>query len=65
MKAKAQELLAAMTENPFHNPPPYEKLVGDWAAAYSRHINIQHRFVHQVLEKERLVKVLRMWSRDE
>jgi len=62
LKAKAQELLAVMTENPFHNPPPYEKLVGDLAGAYSRRINIQHRLVYQVLEKERLVKVLRMWS---
>jgi len=62
LKAKAQELLAVMTENPFQNPPPYEKLVGDLAGAYSRRINIQHRLVYQVLEKERLVKVLRMWS---
>jgi Txe/YoeB family toxin of toxin-antitoxin system len=65
LKAKAQELLAVMTENPFQNPPPYEKLVGDLAGAYSRRINIQHWLVYQVLEKERLVKVLRMWSRDE
>lgn len=62
LKAKAQELLAVMAENPFQNPPPYEKLVGDLAGAYSRRINIQHRLVYQVLEKERLVKVLRMWS---
>lgn len=62
LKAKAQELLAVMKENPFQNPPPYEKLVGDLAGAYSRRINIQHRLVYQVLEKERLVKVLRMWS---
>ena len=62
LKAKAQELLAVMTGNPFQNPPPYEKLVGDLAGAYSRRINIQHRLVYQVLEKERLVKVLRMWS---
>jgi Txe/YoeB family toxin of toxin-antitoxin system len=61
LKAKAQELLTVMTENPFQNPP-YEKLVGDLAGAYSRRINIQHQLVYQVLEKERLVKVLRMWS---
>lgn len=62
LKAKAQELLAVIRENPFHNPPPYEKLVGDLAGAYSRRINIQHRLVYQVLEAEHTVKVLRMWS---
>lgn len=49
-------------ENPFQNPPPYEKLVGDMAGAYSRRINIQHRLVYQVLEDTQTVKVLRMWS---
>jgi len=48
--------------NPYQNPPPYEKLVGDLAGAYSRRINIQHRVVYQVLEKERIVKVLRLWT---
>ncbi len=62
LKAKAQELLAVIRENPFQNPPPYEKLVGDLAGAYSRRINIQHRLVYQVLEAEHTVKVLRMWS---
>ncbi len=62
LKAKAQELLAVITENPFQNPPPYEKLVGDLAGAYSRRINIQHRLVYQVLEDVHTVKVLRMWS---
>jgi len=62
LKAKAQELLAVIKENPFQNPPPYEKLVGDLAGAYSRRINIQHRLVYQVLEEEHTVKVLRMWS---
>ncbi|WP_310564190.1 Txe/YoeB family addiction module toxin [Hydrogenophaga sp.] len=62
LKTKAQELLAVITENPFQNPPPYEKLVGDLAGAYSRRINIQHRLVYQVLEDEHTVKVLRMWS---
>ena len=62
LKAKAQELLAVISENPFHNPPPYEKLVGDLAGAYSRRINIQHRLVYQVLEDVHTVKVLRMWS---
>lgn len=49
-------------ENPFQNPPAYEKLVGDLAGAYSRCINIQHRLVYQVLEDVQTVKVLRMWS---
>lgn len=62
LKPKAQELLALLKENPFQNPPPYEKLVGDLSGAYSRRINIQHRLVYQVLTEERTVKVLRMWS---
>lgn len=62
LKAKAQELLSVILENPFQNPPPYEKLVGDLAGAYSRRINIQHRLVYQVIQEENVVKVLRMWS---
>lgn len=62
LKAKAQELLAVIRANPFQNPLPYEKLVGDLAGAHSRRINIQHRLVYQVLEEEHTVKVLRMWS---
>ena len=62
LKAKAQELLAVIRENPFQNPPPYEKLVGDLAGAYSRRINIQHRLVYEVFPEERVVRVLRMWS---
>ena len=62
LKSKAQELLVVIREAPFQNPPPYEKLVGDLAGAYSRRINIQHRLVYQVLEAEHTVKVLRMWS---
>lgn len=62
LKAKALELLAVIQNNPFQNPPPYEKLVGDLAGTYSRRINIQHRLVYQVLEDEHTVKVLRMWS---
>lgn len=62
LKNKAQELLAVLEQNPFQNPPPYEKLVGDLAGAYSRRINIQHRLVYQVLEEERVVKVLRLWT---
>lgn len=62
LKEKAQTLLAMVRENPFQNPPPDEKLVGDLAGACSRRINIQHRLVYQVLEAERVVKVLRLWS---
>ena len=62
LKAKAQELLAILRENPFQNPPPFEKLVGDLTGAYSRRINIQHRLVYVVLQAQGVVKVLRMWS---
>ncbi len=62
LKTKAQELLAVIQENPFQNPPPYEKLVGDLSGAYSRRINIQHRLVYEVLPEQQTVKVLRMWS---
>jgi toxin YoeB len=62
LKPKAKQLLDTLSENPFHNPPPYEKLVGDLAGAYSRRINIKHRLVYQVLELIRTAKVLRMWS---
>ena len=62
LKEKAQSLLAVLAENPYQNPPPYEKLIGDLAGAYSRRINIQHRMVYQVLEQMQTVKVLRMWS---
>ncbi|ANB01162.1 Txe/YoeB family addiction module toxin [Ectothiorhodospira sp. BSL-9] len=62
LKPKAQELLALIAEDPYRKPPPFEKLVGDLAGAYSRRINIQHRLVYQVLEDERVVKVLRLWS---
>ncbi|MDW7748632.1 Txe/YoeB family addiction module toxin [Halomonas sp.] len=62
LKPKAQELLALLAEDPYRKPPPFEKLIGDLAGAYSRRINIQHRLVYQVLEDERVVKVLRLWS---
>jgi len=62
LKDKAQALLAVLAENPFRTPPPYEKLVGDLAGSYSRRINIQHRLVYEVLESEKVVKVLRMWT---
>ena len=62
LKDKALDLLAVLAADPFQNPPPYEKLVGDLAGAYSRRINIQHRLVYEVFAKERIVRVLRMWS---
>jgi toxin YoeB len=62
LKGKAQELLEVLAADPFQNPPPYEKLVGDLEGAYSRRINIQHRLVYEVFKKERAVRVLRMWT---
>ncbi len=62
LKPKAQELLALIAEDPYRKPPPFEKLIGDLAGAYSRRIKIQHRLVYQVLEDEQVVKVLRLWS---
>ena len=62
LKQKAQQLLDILAENPYQNPPPYEKLVGDLAGACSRRINIKHRLVYQVLEDAHTVKVLRMWT---
>ena len=62
LKDRAQELLELLADNPFQTPPPFEKLLGDLSGAYSRRINIQHRLVYQVLDKEKVVKVIRMWS---
>ena len=62
LKPEVQELLAVLANGPFQNPPPFEKLVGDIAGAYSRRINIQHRIVYQIFTKERIVRVLRMWT---
>ena len=62
LKPQAQRLLEILAENPFQKPPPYEKLVGDLAGAFSRRINIQHRLVYQVYAKDRTVKVIRMWT---
>ena len=62
LKPKAQELLAVLARDPFQNPPPFEKLVGDLAGTYSRRINIQHRIVYEVFAQENAVRVLRMWT---
>ena len=62
LKAQAEALLRLPAVDPFRTPPPFEKLVGDLAGAYSRRINIQHRLVYQVLKEKRTIKVLRMWT---
>jgi toxin YoeB len=62
IKPQAERLLEIIKENPFKNPPPYEKLVGDLLGAYSRRINIQHRLVYEVLEDIKTIKVIRMWT---
>ncbi len=65
LKSHAEKILNILKDNPFQNPPLYEKLVGDLSGAYSRRINIQHRIVYQVLEDIKTVKVLRMWTQYE
>ena len=62
LRDKAEGLLAILRRNLYESPPPFEKLVGDLAGAFSRRINIQHRLVYQVLDAERTVKVIRMWT---
>jgi Txe/YoeB family toxin of toxin-antitoxin system len=62
LRTKAEELLDILRTNPYQTPPPYEKLLGDLSGAYSRRINIQHRLVYQVIEQEKIVKVIRLWS---
>lgn len=62
LKPKALELLEIIKKNPYQTPPPYEKLVGDLQGAYSRRINIQHRLVYQIYSKEKIIKVIRLWT---
>ncbi len=62
LKEKAQDLLELIKMNPYQNPPPYEKLVGDLSGAYSRRINIQHRLVYQVYDAEHVIKIIRLWT---
>jgi len=62
LRSKAEQLLDIIRDNPYQNPPPYERLVGDLAGAISRRINIQHRLVYQVLEERKMVKIIRMWT---
>ena len=62
LKPQAERLLAVLAKDPFPNPPPHKKLVGDLSGAYSRRINIQHRLVYQVLVNVKTVKVIRLWT---
>lgn len=62
LKRKAEALIDILHENPYQVPPPYEKLIGDLAGAYSRRINIQHRLIYQILNEEKIVKIVRMWT---
>jgi Txe/YoeB family toxin of toxin-antitoxin system len=62
LRAKAEQLIAILRDNPYQAPPSYEKLVGDLAGAYSRRINIQHRLVYEVIDDEKIVKIIRMWT---
>jgi toxin YoeB len=62
LRSKAEALLNILGENPYQTPPPFEKLIGDLSGAYSRRINIQHRLVYQIMDDERAVKVIRMWT---
>lgn len=62
LRSRAERLLNILRENPYQTPPPFEKLVGDLAGAYSRRINIQHRLVYEILDNEKVVKVIRMWT---
>jgi len=62
LKNKAKSLLDIIQKDPYQNPPPYEKLVGDLSGAFSRRINIQHRLVYQIYEKEKIIKVIRLWT---
>jgi len=62
LKSKAEKIIELLEYNPYQTPPPYEKLVGDLAGACSRRLNIQHRVVYQILDDEKIVKVIRMWT---
>ena len=62
LKKKAESIIKILQENPYQVPPPYEKLVGDLAGAYSRRTNIQHHLIYQVLNDEKVIKIIRMWT---
>lgn len=62
LRPKAEKLIQILCDNPYQMPPPYEKLLGDLAGAYARRINIQHRLVYQIIDNEKTVKIIRMWT---
>jgi len=62
LRPKAEKLIEILRENPYQTPPPFERLLGDLSGAFSRRINIQHRLVYQILDEEKVVKVIRMWT---
>lgn len=62
LKSRAEEIIELLKHNPYQTPPPYEQLIGDLSGAYSRRLNIQHRIVYQILNDEKIVKVIRMWT---
>lgn len=62
LKSKAEEIIAVLKQNPYQTPPSYEKLAGDLSGAYSRRLNIQRRIVYQILNDEKIVKIIRMWT---
>jgi Txe/YoeB family toxin of toxin-antitoxin system len=62
LRPKAEKLIEILRENPYQIPPPFEKLLGDLSGAFSRRINIQHRMVYQILDDEKVVKIIRMWT---
>ncbi|WP_448384042.1 Txe/YoeB family addiction module toxin [Desulfosoma sp.] len=62
LRPKAEKLIEILRKNPYHTPPPFEKLLGDLSGAFSRRINIQHRLVYQIIDEEKVVKVIRMWT---
>ncbi|HDH99027.1 MAG TPA: Txe/YoeB family addiction module toxin [Deltaproteobacteria bacterium] len=62
LRPKAEQLIEILREDPYKTPPPFEKLIGDLAGAFSRRINIQHRMVYQILDDIKVVKVIRMWT---
>ncbi|RJR22312.1 MAG: Txe/YoeB family addiction module toxin [Desulfobacteraceae bacterium] len=62
LRSKAKQLIEVIRENPYKAPPPFEKLLGDLSGAFSRRINIQHRLVYQVLDDEKIIKIIRMWT---
>ena len=62
LKPKAEKILEVLRQHPLQAPPPYEKLIGDLAGAYSRRLNIQHRIIYQIITDEETVKIIRMWT---